>query len=111
MLCDSKIPSIGFHKARQNMLVVGMDLRPYMREAYRLFRGEATEEDLARQASPSTPAEFYSLLYLGLFNEAKGETEKARSFIRTSVATPYARIGRDYMTSLAKVHLQLRGWV
>lgn len=24
--------------------------------------------------------------------------------------TMYAKLGRDYMTSLAKVHLKLRGW-
>ena len=71
-LCEAQMPERGgFAQARADMLVVGKDPRPYMRVAYDLFRGDASEEDLAKQALPSTPAEFYALLYLGLYAEAK----------------------------------------
>jgi len=78
-LCEAQMPGVGFDKARQEMLVVGKDPRPYMRVAYDLFRGAATEEDLAHEAKPSTPSEFYAMLYLGLYAEARRETDKART--------------------------------
>lgn len=79
-LCEAQLPDVGFvDGARQRMLVVGRDPRPYMRVAYDLFRGAAREEDLAHEAKPSTPSEFYALLYLGLYAEARKETDKART--------------------------------
>jgi hypothetical protein len=30
--------------------------------------------------------------------------------MRAACNTLYAKAGRDYMTSLAKVHMKLRGW-
>lgn len=51
-----------------------------MRVAFDLFRGDATEEDLAQLATKSgTPGEFYALLYLGLYAEARKEMDKARN--------------------------------
>lgn len=78
-LCEAQLPDVGFNGARQRMLVVGKDPRPYMRVAYELFLGAAKEEDLAHEAKPSTPSEFYALLYLGLYAEARKETDKART--------------------------------
>lgn len=78
-LCEAQMPEIGFEKARQQILVVGRDPRPYCMKAYDLFKGTATEEDLAHEATPSTPAEFYALMYLGLYAEARKETDKARA--------------------------------
>lgn len=143
-LCEAQISGIGFEKARVQMLVVGRDPRPYCQKAYDLFKGTATEEDLAHEATPSTPAEFYANMYLGLFAEARGEADKARACtscrpwwclrarrpsapagshnqphnththtfadMTAACKTKYAQLGRDYMVSLAKVHLKLRGW-
>jgi hypothetical protein len=78
-LCEAQLPEIGFDKARKNMLVVGRDPRPYMRVAYDLFRGSATEADLAMEATPATPSEFYANLYLALYAEARKEGDKART--------------------------------
>lgn len=56
------------------------DPREYMRVAFDLFKGSATEEDLAQLATKSgTPGEFYALLYLGLYAEARKDTDKARN--------------------------------
>ena len=56
--------------------------------------------------------EFYSLFYLGLFNEARGDSSKAESYMRASVQTKYAKAvgSKDYMVDVAKVHCQLRHW-
>lgn len=78
-LCEAQMPAIGFKRAREQMLVVGRDPRPYCQKAYALFKGTATEEDLANEGIPLTPAEFYANLYLGLYSEARGEADKARA--------------------------------
>ena len=56
--------------------------------------------------------EFYSLFYLGLFCESRGEPAKAASYMKHAAKTEYATgKGRaDYMTSCARIHCQLRGW-
>ena len=56
--------------------------------------------------------EFYSLFYLGLFTESRGETAKAEQYMRAASKTSYA-VGQgagDYMTSVARVHCYLRNW-
>jgi len=59
----------------------------------------------------SSADEFYSLFYLGLFCEARGEPGKAASYLRQAVRTRYATTGRgDYMTTFARIHCRLRGW-
>ena len=62
------------------------------------------------QRSPGE--EFYALLYLGLFNEAKGENAKAESYMRSAVQSKYAKVvgSQDYMVDVAKVHCKLRNW-
>ena len=54
--------------------------------------------------------EFYSLFYLGLWCEAKGETMKAENYMRAAVNSAYGKGSNDYMTSVAKVHCKSRGW-
>lgn len=53
------------------LLKVGRDPRGYMREAYRLFGGEGSEEELRAVAANGPADEFYSLLYVGLWREAR----------------------------------------
>lgn len=57
--------------------------------------------------------EFYSLLYLGLFSEARGENSKAESYMRSAVNTKYAKVvgSKDYMVDVARVHCKLRNWI
>jgi tetratricopeptide (TPR) repeat protein len=91
------------------------DRRRIMSTVYALFRGEATEHDLAMAGHQGTSGEeFYALFYLGLYCEAcRNETSKAENYMRQAVATSYATGSGagDYMTSCARVHCQLRGWV
>jgi hypothetical protein len=49
--------------------------------------------------------EFYSLFYLGLFNEARGEASKAENYMKSAVKSTYAKAvgSRDYMVDCAKV--------
>jgi hypothetical protein len=56
--------------------------------------------------------EFYSLFYLGLFCESRGEPSKAESYMRAAAKSQYAQgTGSvDYMTACAKIHCQLRHW-
>ena len=62
--------------------------------------------------TPSIADEFYSLFYLGLFCESRGEPIKAASYMKHATKTEYAtgRGSGDYMTSCARVHCKLRGW-
>ena len=57
--------------------------------------------------------EFYSLFYLALYSEIRGNMGKAESYMKSSIVTSYAsgRGSVDYMTSCAKVHCKLRGWI
>ncbi|KAG7366776.1 TPR domain protein [Nitzschia inconspicua] len=89
------------------------DRRPIMSTVYSLFRGEATEHDLADAGHKGGPTEeFYSLFYLGLFNEARGDITKAESYMTAALRSTYAKAvgSRDYMVDCAKVHCQLRHW-
>ena len=65
---------------------------------------------LKKKTSPGE--EFYSLFYLGLYNDARGESAKAENYMRAAVKTRYATIvgSQDYMVDVAKVHCQVRGW-
>ena len=56
--------------------------------------------------------EFYSLFYLGLFAESRGETSKAANYMKAAVKSSYATGAGsgDYMTSVARVHCHLRNW-
>lgn len=89
------------------------DRRPIMGIVYSLFRGEASEQDLAEAGHKGGPGEeFYALLYLGLFSEVRGETSKAENYMRSAVKTRYAKAvgSQDYMVDVAKVHCKLRHW-
>eukprot|EP00667_Euglena_gracilis_P020167 EG_transcript_21772 len=107
-LCEARDPAVGFAAARERLLQVGPDPRPYMRAAYALFQGRAAERDLEAVGADRRTA-FYSNLYLGLYAEAKGQTDEARRRITAAVNSPYRDSG-DYMYGVAQVHQRLRGW-
>ena len=107
-LCEAQYST--FEMARSNLLIVGRDSRPVMRVAYDLFKGVSTIQSLETAASASPHAEFYSLLYQGLYYEAIRNSESAKSKILQSINTEYALTQDDYMVSLARVHVHLRQW-
>lgn len=106
-LCEARF--LGFAEARKRMLKVERDSRPYMRVAYSLFRGDASQADLARLSKVDERNYFYSNLYLGLYNEAQGEESLARTYIQSAAKSQWGRSG-DYMHALAVVHMKERGW-
>ncbi|CAJ1374372.1 unnamed protein product [Effrenium voratum] len=110
-LCEAKMQ--GFDQARKQMLTVGQDPRPVMRNAYALFRGDddgkylETMENLAERSGSDC---FYASLYLGLFYEAKADSAKAKEWLLKAVDSSYGRSSNDYMADLARVHALRRGW-
>merc|ERR1740130_1265231 len=60
--------------------------------------------------SPASSDAFYYKLYLGLFEEASGDVEKAKTWITNAAASDYAT-GGDYMGDVAIVHAKVRGWI
>ncbi len=95
--------------ARAALLPVGPDGRPPMREIYEMFRGERTPEQvmddgerLAARRGPS--ALFYAHLYVGLYYEAIGNGEAARSHLTAAAGDQYASAG-GYMHMVASVHV------
>lgn len=91
------------------------DRRRIMGTVYSLFRGDgATEYELRKAGHEGNISdEFYSLFYLGLYCEIRDETTKAESYMKAAASSTYAsgNGAGDYMSSCAKVHCKLRGWV
>mmetsp|Transcript_9639 Transcript_9639/g.12597 ORF Transcript_9639/g.12597 Transcript_9639/m.12597 type:complete len:233 (+) Transcript_9639:63-761(+) len=108
-LCEAQLPNVGFDGAQKQLLSIPNERRPVMRTVYNLFKGEATCEDVARSGTVSEGAFFYATLYLGLYSEAKGETDLAKNYINSAVKSKYG-ISGDYMWHLAAVHKFVRNW-
>ncbi len=104
---------MGFDAAQAAMLKVGRDGRPVMRAAYELFQGAPDGSlDALRAAAQASPHDtFYSLLYQGLYHEAKGDAAAAKQAVLAAVASEYGDRSGDYMAALAKVHALRRGWL
>ena len=111
-LCEARDPKgEGFDAARKNLLKVGRDNRAYMRAAYELFSGVGDEDALrATAASGGAAEDFYSWLYVGLYREAKGDSDGAKDAMLSAIKTPYGQKSGDYMAALAEVHARRRGW-
>lgn len=95
-------------EARKNLIEVDGDTRVPMKEVQQLFAGKAKPEDVlkAAETAEGTPKEknrhtFYARLYLGLYFEAVGQTDKAAENIRAAAAQAPRD---DYMGDVARVH-------
>lgn len=96
----------GFQAARQALIPVDRDGRVPMAEVFALFAGDGTEAQVMRAAeSGSSSAVFYAHLYLGLFHEASGNSEKSGEHIEKATAV---KMPANYMWQVARVHLELR---
>lgn len=94
----------GLEAAREAMLPVGPDARRPMTEIDALFRGDGSVEEVEAAAAEGAGARFYADLYLGLYYELIGETEKAAAVIERAASLP----NRGYMVEVARVHGRLR---
>ena len=101
LLCVAAEDSL--EAAREAMLPVGPDARRPMREIDALFRGEGSVEEV-QAAAEGVGARFYADLYLGLYYELIGESEKAAEAFQRAAALP----NRGYMVEVARVHRRTR---
>lgn len=94
-------------KARASVLSIVPDARVPMPELYDLLRGLTTPERLleAAMATRKLEAEFDAHLYLGLYFEALGDTERTRIHI-TAAAEDRFRPLAGFMHAAARVHLR-----
>ena len=110
LLCRARVDG-SLERARKSMLSVGDDRRPVMRAAKELFEGSESEVALLQYLLPNSSSkdEFYANLYLGLYREALGDKDSAKTLMRAAVGGKYKSSG-DYMYDLARVHMLRRGW-
>jgi lipoprotein NlpI len=92
-------------KAKAALLPVGPDSRVPMSQIYRMFSGELSTEQVLKAAGTQPEAQFYAELYVGLYLEALGKTERALKHIRNAAADRY-QVG-GYMHGVARVHRDL----
>ena len=111
-LCVAKIE--GVEAARKGLIAIEGDARIPMKEVQALFAGKGTEEAvLAAAETPAASANelrnqhCYAHLYLGLYHEALGHTEQAKTHM-VKAATTYSM--DHYMGKTVQVHVKLRGW-
>lgn len=111
-LCMAR--SVGVEQARGDILKIRRDPRVPMMQIYDLYRGAAKPEEVLGAANgaagvPKAIGEedrnqrlFYAHLYLGLYYEAAGDTQKAAQHIYAAEKHP---IGH-YMWDVAHVHAE-----
>jgi lipoprotein NlpI len=105
-LCQAQVQ--GALAARAGLLPVRHDARPVMAWIYKLFAGKCDVETvLAQHRHAGRRERFYSALYVGLYGEAKRNTERARQYITQAAEM---QVMEDYMGWVAMVHQRLRGW-
>lgn len=104
----------GVEAARQALIPIEGDTRVPMKEVHDLFAGKGDEAAVlsAAEKGPAAGEErrnqlCYAHLYLGLYHEALGRTDKAREHL-VKAAGEYRM--DHYMGRTAQVHVKLRGW-
>jgi lipoprotein NlpI len=108
-LCVARVDGIAAARKSLLKIDVARDARVPMAEIYALYSGRGSPESVLQAAARdrSDQAAMYANLYLGLYFEAAGDTDKARTYVRKAAA---ATISRDYMHDVAKVHVRQRHW-
>ncbi|MFO1019623.1 MAG: hypothetical protein U0903_02805 [Planctomycetales bacterium] len=98
-------------KARKQLIEINTarDTRVPMAEVFALYAGKGTEEGVLKAAEKEggEEAKMYAHLYLGLYEEAAGNKEKAKKHMLQAAA---AKLNGHYMHDVAKVHVLQRKW-
>jgi lipoprotein NlpI len=104
----------GMEAARKALIPISGDTRVPMKEVHDLFAGTGSEEEVMKAANAGDGDKdtkrnqlCYAHLYLGLYHEALGNVEKAKTHM-LKAATDYQM--DHYMGRCAQVHVTLRGW-
>lgn len=105
-LCAARASGGSVEKAKSDLIPIKDDTRVPMQQIHALFAGEGTVEKVL-EVCETQGDKNYGHLYVGLYYEAIGETEKARTHIE--------RCANDlkmdhYMGRVGQVHAKLRGW-
>jgi lipoprotein NlpI len=100
--------------ARKALISIEGDARVPMKEVHELFSGKGSEEAVMKAAENGGAGSedlcnqlCYAHLYLGLYHEALGHTDKAKEHM-LKAAIDYKM--DHYMGKAAQVHVKLRGW-
>ncbi|HUE75027.1 MAG TPA: tetratricopeptide repeat protein [Pirellulaceae bacterium] len=106
-LCVSR--TAGVEKARQTLLPIDNDRRVPMMEIFALYQGKLAPEEVLKAAEAGEPNKeqlnirlFYAHLYIGLWHEAAGKDEPAKTHI---LEAEKHKIGH-YMWDVAHVHAE-----
>lgn len=101
----------GLEEAKKHFIPIQGDARVPMMEVHALFAGKSTPERVLAKAKEGEAPErvlknrlFYAHLYLGLWEEARGNADAALEHIRKAV-NDYGQ--PHYMGDVARVHLRL----
>jgi lipoprotein NlpI len=101
----------GLEAGRKALIKIDVtrDSRVPMAEIYEFYAGRGSAEAVLAAAKKENTerARMYAHLYLGLYDEAAGDPTKARDHLRQAAA---ARVEKDYMHNVAKIHLLQRKW-
>lgn len=104
-VCVARAESVA--RARASVLTIVPDSRVPMPQLYDLLRG-LTTPDRVLEAAVETgrlEAEFDAQLYLGLYFEALGDTERTRLHITAAAGDRFKPIG-GFMHAAARLHLR-----
>lgn len=100
----------GVTAARRDVLKIKRDRRVPMMQAYDLYAGKATPDDVVKAVHADDPPAdelkhrlFYADLYLGLYHDALGDEKQAASHLKAAIEHKIAH----YMWDVAKVHADL----
>jgi lipoprotein NlpI len=110
LLCMAKMKEFGLAGARKEMLKVRHDSRTGMMEAYAMFAGEKSPDDVLAAFEAGKPTEeelnqrrFYGHLYVGLYYDLIGRPEDARRHLTTAVEHQITH----FMHDIARLHLEI----
>lgn len=109
-LCVARANSL--ERAKELLINIQEDSRIPMMQIHALFAGKGSREAVLKAAQAGNPGSqelkerlFYAHLYLGLYEEAHGNSEAALEHIRKAV---HEFPQNHYMGEVARVHLKLR---
>jgi lipoprotein NlpI len=112
-LCVTKAENV--EAARKAYIPITHDTRVPMKEIHALYAGKGSEEAVLKAAeageslsdSARNMQRCYAHLYLGLYQEAVGKNDAAKTHMLKAAALAPAA---SYMGQVAVVHCKVRGW-
>lgn len=106
-LCVVRSPGGSVEAAQKSLIDVSRDSRVPMAQIQQMFAGKTTPDEVLRAGNDAGgAAKFYADLYVGLYYEALGKSDKALSLLKLAADNPAGR--SSYMGDVARVHVALR---